>query len=473
MFEQILPNENNYRRKRGLFNPLGTFIKSITGNLDQSDAEQIDAKIKQLQDNQNKIKIDAINQITILDNTVKNIEHLILNISHNEYVLKSRILQIEAIIKQVALNQTSSHQYYLTHTIINQIIAFYQSIYDILNKIEISITFAKLNILYNAILNPKELLIEIKKVNNILSLDKLPLEPKFENILNFEKIITIKSYIKNFNIVYILELPLVEADTYQYFKLFPVPIPNNHIFHVNIPYKPYLTLSDKKYAYESQECLEVQPQNYLCKEARTAYIEEAPSCAVQLIKHHQNISSCHPFQIMLQETQITKIANGKWLVTVPKLQIGTIICQNSQNNVPLTGSYLIEASTDCKIRLKSKILEAYKASRLTFSKVSLPKLNLSLIMDPGSIAFNPPSMDLNQINLKLTKDIEAQIKEQKKHLQEVTSVVYVNRTSFWTICLYILFIITLISFVYRKCIKPKKKSNKSIIDTNNDQNNIF
>ena len=52
-------------RKRGLFNPLGTFIKSITGNLDQNDAEQIDAKIKQLQDNQNKIKIDAINQITL------------------------------------------------------------------------------------------------------------------------------------------------------------------------------------------------------------------------------------------------------------------------------------------------------------------------------------------------------------------------------------------------------------------------
>ena len=73
-----------------------------------------------------------------------------------------------------------------------------------------------------------------------MSLDKLPLEPKFQIISNFEKIFTIKSYIKNFNIVYILELPLVEADMFQYFELFPIPIPNNHTFNVIIPYKPYL-----------------------------------------------------------------------------------------------------------------------------------------------------------------------------------------------------------------------------------------
>ena len=383
--------------------------------------------------------------------------------------MKSRILQIESIIKTINLHQTNSHQYYITYTNINQIITIYQSIYDILDKIEVSITFAKLNILHNAILNPKELLLEIKKVNKLLSLDKLPLEPKFENILNFEKIITIKSYIKNYDIVYILELPLVEANTYQYFKLFPVPIPNNHTFYVIIPYKPYLTISDKKYAYEDQKCIEVQPENYLCKDAKSAYIKDAPSCAVQLIKHDPNISSCHPFQITVQETQILKINNGKWLITAPNLQIGTTTCLNSQNNIPLVGSYLIEASTDCKIRIKSNTLEAYKPSRLTFSKVSLPTLNLSLMKNSNLTAFNPPLMDLNQINLKATQEIEAKIQEQKKTLEDMTSVVYVRRTSFWTIFLYILLIVTLIIFVYRKLKKSKKiPNNQSVNNTNNE-----
>ena len=371
----------------------------------------------------------------------------------------------------MALHEANSHKYFLTYTIINQIIAIYQSIYNILDKIEVSITFAKLNILHNAILNPKELLTEINKVNDILTSNKLPLEPKIQNILNFEKIITIKSFITNFSIVYILELPLVEADMYQYFKLYPLPIPNNHTFYINIPYKPYLALSNTKYAYTDEECLEVQTQNYLCKEAKTAYIEEAPSCAVQLIKHHPNISSYHPFQIILQENQITKIVNGKWLITIPKRQIGITSCQDSENNIPLIGSYLIETSIDCKLRLKSNTLETFKSSRLTFSEVKLPTLNSSSIKNIGSIVYDPPSMDLSQANLKATEDIEAKIQEQKKKLQEVTSVVYVKRTSFWTIFIYILIIVTIIIFIYRKV--KSKKTIKNQTNNTNEQNNIF
>lgn len=70
LFEQIIPTfKNSQRIKRGLFNPLGSFIKCITGNLDQNDAEEIDAKITALNEAQNKLKTDAINQITIMDHS--------------------------------------------------------------------------------------------------------------------------------------------------------------------------------------------------------------------------------------------------------------------------------------------------------------------------------------------------------------------------------------------------------------------
>jgi cbb3-type cytochrome oxidase subunit 3 len=170
----------------------------------------------------------------------------------------------------------------------------------------------------------------------------------------------------------------------------------------------------------------------------------------------------------MQEIQIMKITTGKWLVTVSNLQIGTTSCQNSKNNIPLVGSYLIEASTDCKIRIKSNILETYKTSRLTFSKVSLPTLNLSLMKNSSPTVFIPPLMELNQINLKTTQEIEAKIQEQKKTLQEVTSTIYVKRTSFWTIFLYVIFILILIMFVYRKLKKSKKIPNNQTINTNDE-----
>ena len=429
LIEQILPFKNVHRNKRGLFNPLGTFIKSLTGNLDQNDAEQIDAKIKKLQDNQNKLRIDAINQITLLDSTINKFKLIISNITHNELMLKSHILRIEDTIKNVGIHQLNTQEYFLVHVVINQITLIYQSIYNILDKIEVAITFAKINILHNSIIDPNELLNEIQKIKEHLSNDKLPLQNNIQNILNFEKIIIIKSFVKDFNIVFILELPLVEPETYQYFNLFPLPIPNNQSFLVNIPYKPYLALSDSKYAYMDQECMELQPQNYLCQETRTALVEDSPPCAVQLIKHQSNVTSCHPFRTQLHKPQIRKIIDGKWLITIPNQLISTVNCQTSADNVPLFGSYLLESPSNCKTKIKSIILENYKPSQISYSEVNLTILNFTSTEQHGPI-YNPPAMDLNYVNLKATKDIENKLEEQKKNLEKMTSTYKVGSHKF-------------------------------------------
>lgn len=473
LIEQILPFKYAHKTKRGLFNPLGSFIKCITGNLDQNDAEQIDAKIKKLQDNQNKIKIDSINQITILDSTINKFKSVISNITHNESMLKSHVLKIESIIKTVEIQHTDLKQFFLIYTIINQVTSMYQSIYNILDKIEIAITFAKINLLHNSIVDPNELLTEIKNIDIHLNMNKLPLESNPQNILSFEKILVIKSFLKGFNIVFILELPLVELETYQYFNLFPLPIPDNQSFLVNIPYKPYLALNSKKYAYMDQGCIEIQPESYLCRETQTTLVEDSPPCAVQLLKHHANITSCHSFRTNLHEIQTRKIVDGKWLITIPNRVISTITCQNSVDNIPLFGSYLLESPIDCKIKIQSIILETYKQSRLSFSEVNLPVLNLNQIEEHRSI-YNPPVMDLNYVNLKATKELENQLRDQKKELEQMTSTVYVDRTSFWTICLYAFIVPILIFVIYKQCIVKRSrniKTRKSIIDSNNESNN--
>ena len=473
--EQIIPTQNNHKRKRGLFNPLGSFIKALTGNLDQNDAEQIDARIEKLQNTQNKLKIDTINQITLLDSTINKFKTMISNITHNELVLKSRMLQLESIINNVELHQTDFHQYYLSYTIITQITLMYQSIHDIFDKIEIAITFAKINVLHNSIIEPNVLLAEIKNLNSHLNTDKLPLEPKSQNILIFEKLITIKSFLKGNNIVFMLELPLVESETYQYFNLFPLPIPDNQSFLTIIPFKPYLALGNTKYAYTNQKCLEIQSQSYLCRETRTALIEDNPSCAVQLIKHHQNVTTCHPFKTQLHEIQSTKIIDGKWLITIPNQTISIVKCQKSEENIPVFGSYLLETSTDCRVQIKSKTFESYKPNHLLFSKVNLPTLNLSLINQSPPKSLELPAMDLNFVNLEATQDIQAKLKKQREELEEMSSPIYTNRTSFWTISLYFLFFLITIYFVYRKFIVKKSKNNTIAIierpnNPNNDQN---
>lgn len=90
---QINPKFNIKRQKRGIFDPLGSLIKCITGNLDQTDAEQYDRQIKQLQENQNKLKEIAFNQITILEKSISQFQSTISNISHNQYCNSKQLLR--------------------------------------------------------------------------------------------------------------------------------------------------------------------------------------------------------------------------------------------------------------------------------------------------------------------------------------------------------------------------------------------
>lgn len=469
--KQIDPVNYTKRQKRGILDPLGSLIKCITGNLDKTDADLYDRQIKQLQSNQNKLKEISSNQINLLEKTINQFQNVISNISANQIILKSRILEIESTIKKVALHSNNEFQYFRTHIIINQISMIYQTIYDILEKTEVAISFAKINTLHNSIVDPIELINEISRFKNQLTTDMLPLEANIENILNFEKIIEIKSYSKGPIITFILELPLIETDVYHYYQLYPLPIPSEPgpQFFVNLPHKPYLALSNIKYSYMDQTCTQLLPNEYLCRQAHTAYINEDPPCAVQLISYKENTTTCYPFRIKLQDVQITKITDGKWIVTVPKQLIVPVSCPNSKDNIPLYGSYLVESINECSLQVKSFILRTYKPNRLNYNDVSLPMLNLSMSYhQKRDFVFNPPVLDLNTINLKETQEIVTALQDQKKILQEVTNPVELNRINFWTILLYIIILIIFIYLAYKLLLKTKCLKNAVEISSKED-----
>lgn len=447
------------RHKRGLLNPLGSLIKCITGNLDNTDAEKYDKQIRLLEENQNKIKTDQLNQITVLEYTVTKFRNLISNLTHNDLTLKSRILQAEQAIKNVTLHQNTEFEYVLIHITLNQITSMYQIIYDIFERIEMAITFAKINTLHNSIVNPLELLNEIRETKIQLTSNALPLDVTKENLLSFERIIEIKSYSKNLEITFILELPLVEPKMYQYFQLFSLPTPSNEKFkfHVIIPHKPFLALEESKYSYMDQKCVEISSQQYLCKETHAEYLEDNSPCATQLIAFKQNVTTCQAFPIQLNRVQATKIMDSKWLITVPTNLKSTIVCDKVKNNKLLHGSYLLESTEKCEVQISSFIFKEHKPKHFKYQSISLPMLNLSLNYRQSSTIFNPSTLNLDTINLEEIKKIQNKLEDHKLLLAGTSTSVYLTKTSLWTILIYILFIIILIFLIIKKLLNYIKK----------------
>lgn len=466
---QILPIHNQIRQKRGLINGLGNIIKSITGNLDQEDAERLDHNIEILKQNQNNIKISLDKQTTLLGKSIKSFKTITENITHNQKILGMKVNQIITILKDIKTQEASDFEEYRTHMILTQISMFFQNIYDLLEKIEVAITFAKLNTFHNAIVKSAELLEELKIIDKAIKTEKLPFEPIPENILKIENIIGIKSYVKNFEINFIIEIPLVKRDNYNIFQLFPLPTPNGEYHKMIIPNFNYLIINERNFGYSDESCKQVVDKEYLCTHIHSENMYKNLPCEVQLLRYQHNLSNCNQIAIKIEKLDIQNIDEGKWILVTNKDIVATQYCGTSQDQVLFNGTYLIELSSPCSLKIDNVLIKSYRNSKDLFQNIPLPDFNLNLTHKTVYSNVNP--LKMNSVNLNKLDDIQKEINVQKyENSKLLNNSIYYHKTSFWTILLYILLVILILYYVY-KYLGPKLKVKTNL--NGNEQNIII
>lgn len=383
-------------------------------------------------------------------------------------MLQSRILQIENAIKTMSFHLVTANYYYFsTQMVLNQITIIYQTIYSIFDNVEIAISFAKLNTLHNSIVRPIDLFSEIKSIEKYLTDVKLPLEPSLDNILGFENIINIKSYSKNFEVFFILEIPLVEPNTYQYYQLYPLPIKYDKSYQMILPKNTYLALSDNNFILSEDKCKEVSTEEYLCNNINPIKITHNAPCEVKLLKFSKNIDNCFPIPIDINELQIQKIINEKLIVIAPQPLVAIQQCKNVKENIPLLGSYIIDLDTMCTINIEHHILKTYSNSKVNFRKIDLPKLNLESNSSRKLTNYNPGTFNLNLVNTHQLLKTQKELEFQKHELNKINNSVYISKPSIWTILLYITFIILIVYLIYTKYFSKLKIRNNTV-NSNND-----
>lgn len=451
---QINPTYSDSNRpKRGLLNALGSIIKIITGNLDNEDAEKYNQQINYLQENQFKMKSILKNQITLLNTSINNFNEIAKNLTHNQLILESRIIQIENTVKQTLIQQTNNYQYFLTQMILNQITFIYQIIYNTLDKIEIAITFAKLNTLHNSIVNPFQLLQEIKNTAIHLTDVAMPFEPELKNILKLENVINIKAYSVDFTIVFILEIPLVDPKPYQYFQLYSLPIKVNNSYQIILPKSKYVAINEQNYVLIQEACRFINNNEYLCNNLNAVQIHGNLPCEISLIMFNKDISDCLPIPIEIKETQIQKLKPNKWILVIPTEIVVTQSCNKLINKLQLKGTYILNLNKDCEFLINGHILKTHITSQ-TIDRFELPYLNVNLSR-PNHINYNPGPLNLNTINAHKILETQDLLNKQQVNLEQLNQSITVTKTSLWTILLYIFVFIFLLYIIYKKLLIKK------------------
>lgn len=432
-FTQIFPN---IRIKRGLINPLGSLIKMITGNLDNDDAIQYDKLINEMktQQNQNNRKLTVITEMVQL-------------LTNSTIILNNNLAQINNKIEMIAQNLMESE--YLGIQFINTynlLIHNFQVIYTYLDEIETSLSFSRLGVLHQSIIESNKLLQLLENINNK---EKLVFTPSLENLVKIEQVITLKAYLKENQITYLLEIPLIEKDTYIYYKLIPLPVLSFNSTVVIIPKYPYLLAKGLKTRLFTHPCQEVDEFRFLCTDdGMLQYIQDP--CITDLMTYAENVTSCIQIPITIEKIRIQFLQTNRWILYSRDEELLTKTCDGELLHHKIKGTYIMTLDDPCEVKIQDIILKKRQMyiENITYYP-ELPILNLPTLFLPDERKPAPPVnlegldlMDLKLLSLALKKS-------DTENSESVKAIIEVRSISVWTLGLYILICIMLCYLVYK------------------------
>lgn len=288
---------------------MGSVIKLITGNLDHNDAIRYEKLISELDHNQ----IITSKKLTIVSKMFDSFVNATETIHQNTVNLHNRLTKIELLLKDLSIKQNNwTFLTYLTG-LFSIFMSSFHTFFARLSEIETALALSKVSILHQSIVNSTELLYHLKLISNYGSLLYAPLE---ENLLKIKETICVKSFIKDNQITFIMEIPLTDNIMYNYFKIYSLPI-----FHESenktlaiIPKYPYLLAKGINYLPLVKPCHPLSAGDlYLCTADNQALYYEL-TCVEQLMKFDKDHTSCERREIQIEEVRAQQVNAASWLL---------------------------------------------------------------------------------------------------------------------------------------------------------------
>lgn len=411
---------------------MGSVIKGISGNLDNEDGSKIYSILNHLKDNQNNLQSQLKMQYSVNQEIVDKFNNVTQNIEHNEILLKSRIIQLNSIIKE----NTEHIDILLGKDLFNQLIIIYNTILNILQEIETSLTFCKLHTLHPSIIKSDVLLSEITKISQFYK-NQLPFAINHENILNFESIIEVNCKIKENIIHYFLTLPIYLEKQFELFHLLSIPTKFESEFRTIIPDTNYLIKSDDT----------VKPLTGICTRNKIYHCpnhilkpQQSP-CGEEILISGKS-TNCEYTKLNIKNSHVEYIFEiNQYLAIFPTIETVKTICTDKTETKQLKGIYLIK-NNNCQLFINDQEIfysgKSYgNPTLIQYQGQQLKNSQLS------NITINLKNLQLNKLSIP-----------DNTHLIPFTDQYLYNLhlPSIWTIILYVIIIIACIFL----CLKFRK-----------------
>lgn len=310
-------NIKNYRNKRGLVNGLGTIVKFITGNLDDSDLQTITENIDNFRNIQHS-QIEKINQLTSLANHITSrLDKQTQQINENLEITQNYIHKLQDNEKTRILIQDSIYQT--------------EEITHFLETLERTITLSLYELPNLEIITNTELLEMQNYLKKIYSPEQLF---HFDQNHLFKLLESSKLTIVGTNntINFLLKIPILKTLKANYSLVYPIPNKDNLLI---IPPRRYLVTINKNQLWTDETCKTTDSLS-ICS---TNPIQD--SCTINSISECETLKASNNYLIVkaLRNQQLLVVAKEKTKIVEN--------CQEILTQYYIQGQNLL--STECKI----------------------------------------------------------------------------------------------------------------------------
>lgn len=393
-----------HRSKRGLIDGLGSVIKSLTGNLDYTDAIKYSNAIKNLENNQDKMNSQINNHISLSKEWMMHQASIISSIASNQIKINHTL---HLLLDTDAYVQHSLIKYVKLAQLLNIITDNIDDLSVELQRIENVLAFTRTASMHHSMIRVDTLKNMLEKLQHLYNKNQL-LDME---IREYYDIIETGSFYSGRQVVIVFKMPIVSPYTYELYKL---PIAPNKANRILIPPYPLVATNENFYVYIEAECPKYNTR-YLCHEKLNQRLRSDPDCIQELIHHQRLDHSCKPTPVTILREAIQELDDRHYVAVFPEPTQVQLHCERKDYQT-LKGSYLVTVPSQCSVRTKDCFI--YNTNdRVEGQPMKIS--NFSNYIAANSTALSP--VKLSSINLNDLRVIQDKIASQ--------SALHINKDS--------------------------------------------
>lgn len=326
------------RVKRGLIDGLGSVIKSISGNLDYTDAQKYDNAIAVLRRNENNLAIEVNHQMTLSKQWVSHSTNITDRIVENQ-------ASIEKVISSI-LESDAKHEADMTkYAHLAQLLLILEdnidNLYSEFSRLENLLAFIKAKTIHHSLVSYGTFKDMLHRLEILYDKTKI-LDVSFRDYFD---IIKMGYYYKGNDIILVIRFPIVHPTNYVLYKLSLAPNSDRRIL---IPTYPYVAIHEGGLVYMETECPKYH-YGHLCEDNISHHHGKQSTCIQHLILKQRIDASCRFTPVTLSLEAMEQLDDQHYVLSFPNLTKARLTCSEDQYKM-LKGSYLAIVPKGCALQ---------------------------------------------------------------------------------------------------------------------------